>query len=73
MNVPALFFDGQYCFTKSMVADFYEVDERTIERYLRKFEKELNDNGYFLCKGKQLENFKQYFAGDINVAHKTRY
>ena len=67
LNVDAILFEGQYCFTKQMVADFYEVDERTIKRYLVNYEKELKENGYFLCRGKSLKNFKLYFVGDINV------
>lgn len=71
LHVEAMFFDGQYCLTKQMVADFYEVDERTIERYLESHETELKHNGYFLCKGKLLKNLKIQFAPVINVATKT--
>jgi predicted nucleic acid-binding protein len=71
LNVEALFFDGQYCFTKKMVADFYEVEERTIERYLESNEEELKHNGYFLCKGKLLKDLKLQFAPVINVGSKT--
>lgn len=35
LNIEALHFDGQYCFTKQMVANFYEVEERTIETLSR--------------------------------------
>lgn len=41
-----------------MVADFYEVEERTIERYLEKHTDELSANGYVLCKGKSLKELK---------------
>lgn len=41
---------------KKMVADFYEVEERTIERYLEKYSDELSANGYVLCKGKHLKS-----------------
>ena len=71
LDIEAFFFDDQYCFTKQMVADFYEVDERTIERYLENHEQELKHNGYFLCKGKLLKELKLRFAPDINVATKT--
>ena len=71
LNIEAILLDGQYCFTKQMVADFYEVDERTIERYLENYEQELKHNGYFLCKGKLLKEFKLRFGSDINVATKT--
>ena len=71
LNVEAMFFDGQYCFTKQMVADFYEVEERTIERYLESHEVELRHNGYFLCRGKHLKELKLQFAPVINVGSKT--
>ncbi|GHT38714.1 hypothetical protein AGMMS49965_02910 [Bacteroidia bacterium] len=73
LNVPAMLFNGQYCFTKQMVADFYEVDEKTIKRYLKSHEQELKDNGYFLCMGKQLKELKLQYVRDINVPHKARY
>ena len=71
LNIEALFFDGQYCFTKQMVANFYEVEERTIERYLETHEQELKHNGYFLCKGKLLKELKLQFRPVINVGKNT--
>ena len=71
LSVKALEFEGRYVLTKQMVADYYGVDERTIERLLASNEEELKHNGYFLCKGKSLKDFKLQFANDINVAHKT--
>jgi hypothetical protein len=71
LNIPAMFFDSQYCFTKQMVADFYEVEERTIDRYLENYEQELKHNGYFLCKGKSLKELRLQFGHVINVATKT--
>ena len=54
-----------------MVADFYEVEERTIERYIAQNEKELSHNGYVLSKGKTLKEIKVQFAHVINVGSKT--
>ena len=54
-----------------MVADFYEVEERTIERYIAQNEEELNHNGYILSKGKLLKELKLQFAHVINVGSKT--
>lgn len=34
LDIEAYHFEGKYYLTKQMVADFYEVDVRTIERYL---------------------------------------
>jgi hypothetical protein len=71
LNVEAMFFDGRYCFTKKMVADFYEVDTSTIDRYLTSNADELKFNGYFLCKGKLLKELKLQFGHVINEATKT--
>ncbi|KAA6345880.1 hypothetical protein EZS27_006570 [termite gut metagenome] len=71
LDIPAMLFDGQYCFTKQMVADFYEVDISTINRYLSTHENELRHNGYFLCRGKSLKDFKLQFGRLINETTKT--
>ncbi|MDR2824219.1 MAG: DNA-binding protein, partial [Prevotellaceae bacterium] len=71
LNIDAMFFDGQYCFTKQMVADFYGVDTSTIDRYLTNYADELKFNGYFLCRGKLLKELKLQFGILINEATKT--
>lgn len=71
LSVPGMLFEGEYRFTKSMVAEFYEVDERTIERYIERYSSELSHNGYILFKGKRLKEFKLQFAPVINVGSKT--
>ena len=50
LGVRALEFEGRYVLTKQMVADYYGVDERTIERLLISNEEELKHNGYFYVK-----------------------
>ena len=71
LDVVGMLFEGEYRFTKQMVADFYEVDERTIERCVEQNLEELKHNGYVLSKGKQLKEFKLQFAPVINVGSKT--
>ena len=71
LGVIGMEFEGEYHFTKKMVADFYEVEERTIERYVEQYSTELLANGYFLCKGKRLKELKLQFAPVINVGSKT--
>lgn len=71
LDITGMMFDGEYRFTKKMVADFYEIEERTIERYIENYSSELSANGYFLCKGKRLKNLKLQFAPVINVGSKT--
>lgn len=71
LDITGMLFDGEYRFTKKMVADFYEVDTSTIDRYLSLNSDELKHNGYVLCKGKSLKEFKLQFAHLINEASKT--
>ena len=71
LEIRPLEFEGRYVLTKQMVADYYEVDERTIERFLEANKEELEHSGYFLCKGNSLKEFKLRFASDIDVATKT--
>ena len=71
LGVTGMEFEGEYRFTKKMVADFYEVDISTINRYLAEYEDELKHNGYFLYKGKSLKEFKLQFGHLINETSKT--
>jgi len=71
IGFTGMLFENEYRFTKEMVADFFEVEERTIKRYLEQYEPELKHNGYILTKGKQLKDFKLQFAHVINVPSKT--
>lgn len=71
LGFTGMFFEGEYRFTKKMVADFYEVDLSTIDRYLSQYAEELKHNGYVLSKGKQLKELKLQFAHVINEASKT--
>lgn len=71
LGFTGMYFEGEYRFTKKMVADFYEVDLSTIDRYLSQYAEELKHNGYVLSKGKQLKELKLQFAHVINEASKT--
>ena len=57
------------------MAAFFEVDTRTIERYLEKYGEELTQNGYEVLRGKRLKSFKlslkEQFGTDMNVGTKT--
>lgn len=71
LGIAGMLFEDEYRFTKKMVADFYAVDERTIERYIEQYADELSANGYILCKGKHLKDLKLQFGHVINVGSKT--
>lgn len=53
-------------FTKAKVAQIYQVDKRTIDRYLEQNKDELNKNGYRVLKGQEFKEFKEYVY-DMNV------
>lgn len=71
VGFEGIYFNDEYCYTKTMVANFFGVEERTIDRYLENFEDELKHNGYVLIKGKQLKELKLQFGHVINVVSKT--
>lgn len=71
VGLSGMLFEGEYKFTTQMVADFYGVEERTVKRYLEKYEEELKHNGYILSKGKRLKELKLQFGHVINVPSKT--
>lgn len=75
-QVKTVFWNNKYYLTKEMIADYFQVDIRTIERYISNYTEELSANGFELLKGKKLAEFiKTYnatFATDINVARKIR-
>lgn len=75
VGIEGIVFDSQLRFIKSQIASFFEIDERTVERYLEIHENELKVNGYEVLKGKRLKEFKllakNAMAADINVAQST--
>lgn len=75
-KIKTVFWNEKYYLTKDMVADYFRVDVRTIERYISNYSAELYANGFELIKGKKLaefiEAYNAAFATDINVARKIR-
>lgn len=73
-GIKGILFEGEYRLTLKQVADFFEVDERTVQRYLSDYEDELKDNGYEVLRSKRLKSFilamEKCPVGDINVTHK---
>ena len=60
-NMEGIFFEDKISFTKEQVAQFYEIDIRTLERYLEIYNEEFKSNGYDVLKGKRLKEFiKKY-------------
>ena len=73
LEIKPLEYEGRYVLTKQMVADYYGVDIRTISRYIENHQEELEQNGYFICKGKSLKELKLRFGKDIDVPTKTTF
>ena len=73
--VEAVFFEDRLLMTKEMVASFFEVDIRTIERYISANSEELKQNGYELLRGRELKAFlrcyDEHFGTDIYVGTNT--
>lgn len=68
-GLPGMFFQGEYKYTKQHIADFYNIDDSTIDRYLSNNESELKHNGYNLFKGAKLRELKKEFGhllGEMN-------
>lgn len=70
VGITGMLFENEYRFTKQMVAEFYDIDVSTVERYLEKYSTELKHNGYILSKGNQLKEFKLQFAHLIGKGSK---
>ena len=65
VDIKGTFFCDEYWLTTQQVASFFEIDERTIRRYVKKYGNELAENGYRLISGNELKSF--YFGQDIDV------
>jgi len=74
-HLTSIQFEGTERLTKEQIATFFEVDVRTIERYLDKYGDELGQNGYEVIRGKRLkllkEAIKEQFVTDIHVGDKA--
>lgn len=71
LDLPAMEFEGERYMTRRQVADLFEVDDSTIDRYLAANEVELRHNGYVLMRGTALKNIQLQFGPLINAGSKT--
>jgi len=72
IGIKSVTVDGEYKFTVRQMADFYEVDTRTINRYLSSFDEELKNNGYEVLSGARLDEVKRQLGDDSGVAFTAR-
>ncbi len=67
LSFPGVKFEGKYRFTKKQIAEYFDVDSRTIERYIENHREELEDTGYEVLSGEKLNKFKNVYGNDIHV------
>lgn len=65
-------FDGKYRFTKQQVAQYFEVDIRTIDRILENNKAELELSGYELYTGSKLKAYKEQVVDFVKTAKEKR-
>lgn len=73
-GLDGIIWEDKIYVTREMTADFFEVDVRTVSRYLEQNNEELTENGYEVLKGKRLKSFMEAVKNsgkDINVPTKT--
>ncbi len=58
--------DGKFRFTKQQLAEYFEVDIRTIERIVEKNRDELVESGYEIYIGSKLKDFKDKITEFVN-------
>ncbi len=73
-GVEGIIWRKEIFITKESTATYFDVDLRTISRYIEKYSDELTNNGYQVLKGKKLKEFIEIANSsgkDINVPTKT--
>lgn len=65
--VKGFAFDGEQYLTTKQVADYFEINTRTIERLVEEYSEELKNNGYLILTGERLQRLKK--VPDINVGN----
>lgn len=72
ISIKGVLFEEELKFTAKQAADFYQVDRKTINRYLNEYADELRNNGYEVYSGTKLKKFVE-FGRDIDVPTKTTF
>lgn len=68
INVEFTQFNSELLLTTQQVADFFEVDGRTIQRLIEENREEFEENGYRNLQGEELKKFRSY-VNDKNVVN----
>ena len=76
LQIKTVYWNEKYYLTKELLAEYFSVDVRTVERYISNNFNELSANGYEVLRGSRLQAFidayNTTFATDINVGRKIR-
>ncbi len=76
LDIQGIVWENKLRMTREFVAEFFNVDIRTISRYIEQYNDELTQNGYEVIKGERLRDFLSVapanFVKDINVLNKIR-
>lgn len=68
VKFPGILFDDKFRFTKKQIAEFFEIDDRTVDRYIENNKSEFEESGYEVLTGNRLKDFKLAYGNDTNVA-----
>ena len=68
ISFSGVMFENKYRFTKKQVAEFFEIDDRTVDRYIEKNKAEFEESGYEVLTTNRLKEFKLAYGNDTNVA-----
>lgn len=71
IGVQGFEFEGQIRFLKSQIAQFYKVDERTIDNIIEQNREEIIKNGYEIITGKRLKEAKIASNNEIDFVIRT--
>jgi hypothetical protein len=71
IGIISITIDGEYKFTTRQIAEFYEVDIRTINRYLKNNTDELKNNGYEILSGDKLDEAKSQLQNNPQYKNVT--
>ncbi len=65
--------DGKFRFTKQQLAEYFEVDMRTIERIVENHKEEIVDSGYEIYTGFKLKDFKDKITEFVKKVNEGEY
>ena len=75
IGLKGVLFEGEYKSTKKQLAEFFEIDVRTLTNCMKQNDDELTNNGYVVLMGKSLRDHKlasaESFGKEIDFPTKT--